>query len=118
MGEKTVLHHFKEKGGTDEKEIPYWNGNETIGDGNCFYNAIMDQIQNNPGVRDTLSDDAKQCSTPSELRAAVINFIELWPPVLNKVETIRHLCNNKSKQSYLEIREFPCWHKWNSNYSS
>ena len=52
--EKTVLHHFREKGGTDATEIPYWNENETIGDGNCFYNAIMDQIQNNPGVRDTL----------------------------------------------------------------
>ena len=86
--EKTVLHHFREKGGTDATEIPYWNENETTGDGNCFYNAIMDQIQNNPGVRDTLSDDAKQCSTPSELRAAVIRFIESWPPALNRVETM------------------------------
>ena len=33
--EKTVLHH----------KIPYWNENETKGDGNCFYNAIIDQIQ-------------------------------------------------------------------------
>ena len=29
---KTVLHH----------KIPYWNANETKGDGNCFYNAIID----------------------------------------------------------------------------
>ena len=86
--EKTVLHHFRERGGTDATEIPYWNENETTGDGNCFYNAIMDQIQNNPGVRDTLSDDAKLCSTPSELRAAVIRFIESWPPALNRVETM------------------------------
>ena len=52
--QKTVLHH----------KIPYWNERETIGDGNCFYNAIIDQIENNPGVYDTLSDNAKQCSTP------------------------------------------------------
>ena len=75
---KTVLHH----------KIPYWNANETKGDGNCFYNAIIDQIQNNPGVYDTLSEDAKQCSTPSELRAAVITFIESWPPVLSNQETL------------------------------
>ena len=31
---KTVLHH----------NIPYWNERETKGDGNCFYNAIIDQI--------------------------------------------------------------------------
>ena len=31
---KTVLHH----------NIPYWNDRETRGDGNCFYNAIIDQI--------------------------------------------------------------------------
>ena len=37
---KTVLHH----------NIPYWNEIETKGDGNCFYNAIIDQMQNNPGV--------------------------------------------------------------------
>ena len=75
---KTVLHH----------KIPYWNENETEGDGNCFYNAIIDQIQNNPGVYDTLSDDAKQCSTPSELRAAVITFIASWPQVLSQQETL------------------------------
>ena len=62
----TVLHH----------KIPYWNDNETEGDGNCFYNALIDQIKNNPGVYETLSENAKQCSTPSELRAAVIAFIQ------------------------------------------
>ena len=75
---KTVLHH----------RIPYWNEKETKGDGNCFYNAIIDQIHNNPGVYDTLSEDAKQCSTPSELRAAVITFIASWPEVLSKQETL------------------------------
>ena len=63
---KTVLHH----------KLPYWNENETKGDGNCFYNALIDQIKNNPGVYETLSENAKQCSTPSELRAAVITFIK------------------------------------------
>ena len=75
---KTVLHH----------KIPYWNERETKGDGNCFYNAIIDQIENNPGVYDTLSDNAKQCSTPSELRAAVITFIASWPQVLSDQETL------------------------------
>ena len=74
----TVLHH----------KIPYWNENETEGDGNCFYNALVDQIQNNPGVYETLSENAKQCSTPSELRAAVITFIESWPPALSTQETL------------------------------
>ena len=41
---KTVLHH----------KIPYWNENETEGDGNCFYNALIDHFQNNPGVYETL----------------------------------------------------------------
>ena len=75
---KTVLHH----------NIPYWNERETKGDGNCFYNAIIDQFQNNPGVYDTLSEDAKQCSTPSELKAAVITFIASWPQVLSEQETL------------------------------
>ena len=74
----TVLHH----------KIPYWNDNETEGDGNCFYNALIDQIQNNPGVYETLSENAKQCSTPSELRAAVITFIESWPPAFSNQETL------------------------------
>ena len=76
--QKTVFHH----------KIPYWNERETVGDGNCFYNAIIDQIENNPGVYDTLSDNAKQCSTPSELRAAVISFIASWPLVLSQQETL------------------------------
>ena len=63
---KPVLQH----------KIPYWNDRETEGDGNCFYNAIIDQIQNNPGVYDTLSNAAKQCSTPSELRKSVVIFIK------------------------------------------
>ena len=74
----TVLHH----------KIPYWNDNETEGDGNCFYNALIDQIHNNPGVYETLSEDAKQCSTPAELRAAVITFIASWPEVLSSQETL------------------------------
>ena len=66
---KTVLHH----------NIPYWNERETKGDGNCFYNAIIDQFQNNPGVYDTLSEDAKQCSTPtpSKLREQMFTKILL-----------------------------------------
>ena len=96
--EKTVLHH----------KIPYWNENETKGDGNCFYNAIIDQIQNNPGVYDTLSDDAKQCSTPSELRAAVITFIESWPPVLNNEETLNQWkVSSPDWQSYLNEQREP-----------
>ena len=68
---KPVLQH----------KIPYWNDTETRGDGNCFFNAIIDQIQNNPGVYDTLSNAAKQCSTPSELRKAVVIFIKTNPVI-------------------------------------
>ena len=89
---KTVLHH----------KIPYWNENETKGDGNCFYNAIIDQIQNNPGVYDTLSEDAKRCSTPSELRAAVITFVASWPPVLSENETMNQWRLSIDWQSYLD----------------
>ena len=35
-----------------------------------------------------MSEDAKQCSTPSELRAAVITFIASWPQVLSEQETL------------------------------
>ena len=72
---KPVLQH----------KIPYWNERETKGDGNCFFNAIIDQFQNNPGVYDTLSNAAKQCSTPSELRSAVITFSFSFIPVRNFV---------------------------------
>ena len=64
-----------------QHKIPYWNDTETRGDGNCFFNAIIDQIQNNPGVYDTLSEAAKQCSTPSELRKAVVIFIKTNPVI-------------------------------------
>ena len=88
---KTVLHH----------KIPYWNEKETKGDGDCFYNAIIDQIQNNPGVYDTLTEDAKQCSSPSELRSAVITFIESWPPVLSKEETLNQWKISLDWENYL-----------------
>merc|ERR1712242_80084 len=89
---KTVLHH----------KIPYWNERETKGDGNCFYNAILDQIQNNPGVYDTLSENAKQCSTPSELRAAVITFIKSWPPALSTQETLNQWKISLDWNTYLD----------------
>ena len=63
--------------------LPYDNERETQGDGNCFYNAIMDQIENNPRVADTVSDEAKRCSNPQELREKVIDFIKDWPNVLD-----------------------------------
>ena len=95
--EKTVLHH----------KIPYWNENETKGDGNCFYNAIIDQIQNNPGVYDTLSERAKQCSTPSELRAAVITFVSSWPRVFSENETMNQWKVSMDWQSYLSEQGQP-----------
>ena len=94
---KTVLHH----------RIPYWNEKETKGDGNCFYNAIIDQIHNNPGVYDTLSEDAKQCSTPSELRAAVITFVSSWPRVLSEQETMNQWRLSMDWKSYMEEQRQP-----------
>ena len=58
-------------------KLPYGNERETEGDGNCWYNAIIDQIQNNPRVFETISEDAKKCSTPFELRTAVIEFMKI-----------------------------------------
>ena len=65
-----------------QHKIPYWNDRETRGDGNCFFNAIIDQTHNNPGVYGTLSNAAKQCSTPSELRKAVVIYIKTSPDIL------------------------------------
>ena len=59
-----------------DQKLPYDNERETEGDGNCFYNAIIDQIENNPRVAETLSDEAKRCSNPQELREKVIDFIK------------------------------------------
>ena len=66
-----------------DQKLPYDNERETEGDGNCFYNAIIDQIENNPTVAKTLSDEAKRCSNPQELREKVIDFINDWPSVLD-----------------------------------
>ena len=65
-------------------KLPYDNQNETVGDGNCFYNAIIDQMENNPRVAESLSDEARNCSTPKDLREKVIDFIVKWPDVLNQ----------------------------------
>ena len=65
-------------------KLPYDNPNETAGDGNCFYNAIIDQKENNPRVAESLSDEARNCSTPKDLREKVIDFIVEWPDVLNQ----------------------------------
>ena len=63
--------------------LPYDNERETQGDGNCFYNAIIDQIVNNPRVAETLSEEGRNCSTPKDLREKVIDFIMKWPDALN-----------------------------------
>ena len=63
--------------------MPYDNERETQGDGNCFYNAIIDQIVNNPRVAETLSEEGRNCSTPKDLREKVIDFIMKWPDALN-----------------------------------
>ena len=64
-------------------KLPYGNDTETEGDGNCFYNAIMDQIMNNPRVAETISDQARKCASPQDLREKVIDFIVNWPDTLN-----------------------------------
>ena len=64
-------------------KLPYGNDTETEGDGNCFYNAIMDQIINSPRVAETISDQARKCASPQELREKVIDFIVNWPDTLN-----------------------------------
>ena len=66
-----------------DQKLPYDNERETEGDGNCFYKAIFDQIENNPMVADTVSDEAKRCSNLQELREKVIDFIKDWPNVLD-----------------------------------
>jgi len=66
-----------------DHNLPYGNENETEGDGNCFYNAIIDQIVNNPRVAETLSEEGRNCSTPKDLREKVIDFIMKCPDALN-----------------------------------
>ena len=68
-----------------DHKLPYHNERETEGDGNCFYNAIIDQIVNNPRVAETISNEAKTCSSPQELREKVIDFIMKWPDALNEL---------------------------------
>ena len=64
-------------------QLPYSNEKETEGDGNCFYNAIMDQIINNPRVAETISNEARKCTSSQELREKVIHFIVKWPDTLS-----------------------------------
>ena len=44
-------------------KLPFYAKNQTPGDGNCFYHAIADQIDNNPNIYETVSEDAKKCLT-------------------------------------------------------
>ena len=69
----------------NDLKLPYGNENEIEGDGNCFYNAIMDQIINNPRVAETISDQARNCASPQELREKVIDFIVKWPQTLSNL---------------------------------
>ena len=48
-------------------KLPYGNEKETEADGNCLYNAIMDQIINNPRVAETISNEARKCTSSQEL---------------------------------------------------
>ena len=67
-----------------DHNLPFGNENETEGDGNCFYNAIIDQMENNPRVAESLSEEARNCSTPKDLREKVIDFITKWPDALDQ----------------------------------
>ena len=66
-----------------DHNLPYGNENETEGDGNCFYNAIIDQMENSPRVAETLSEQGRNCLTPKDLREKVVDFIMQWPDALN-----------------------------------
>ena len=45
----------------------------------------MDQIINNPRVAETISDQARNCASPQELREKVIDFIVKWPQTLSNL---------------------------------
>ena len=86
-------------------KLPYDNQNETEGDGNCFYNALIDQMENNPRVAESLSDEGKNCSTPKDLREKVIDFIMKWPDALNHESLL--VAKDVMITAYRERKNFP-----------
>ena len=88
-----------------DQKLPFDNERETEGDGNCFYNAIIDQIENNPRVADTVSDEAKRCSNPQELREKVIDFIKDWPNVLDTLLVSRDFMIEEFRKKRLNTKE-------------
>ena len=55
-------------------QLPFICGQPTPGDGNCFFHAIVDQLQR-PDVKQSFKGNAQQYNNFS-LRTSVINFME------------------------------------------
>ena len=49
----------------------------TMGDGNCFYRAVWDQMKNRDDIKEYFRQSNKYFSNYHELRVAVVNFVHL-----------------------------------------
>ena len=68
--------------------LPFKVLNITPAFGDCFFQAIFDQIQNNEAIRSTVSESARNCQSHLELRRGLINFIRHNSPALNENDGI------------------------------
>ena len=60
-----------------QNKLPFKVIVETPALGDCFFEAVFDQIQNNPAIQATVSADALACQSAMELRQRYINFFRI-----------------------------------------
>ena len=49
----------------------------TMGDGNCFYRAVLEQLKNRADIKDYFKQSNKHFSNYHEQRVSVVNFVRL-----------------------------------------
>ena len=66
----------------------------TMGDGNCFYRAVLEQMKNRADIKDYFKQSNKHFSNYHELRVSVVNFVRL-----------NYTLNNEYIQGYKSLYE-------------
>ena len=66
----------------------------TMGDGNCFYRAVLEQMKNRADIKDYFKQSNKHFSNYHELRVSVVNFVRL-----------NYTLNNEYIQCYKSLYE-------------
>ena len=100
-GATRMANRIVEKANSIGLRVTY--GVPTMGDGNCFYRAVLDQMKNRDDIKDYFRQSNKYFSNYHELRVSVVNFVRL-----------NYTLNNEYIQGYKSLYEASI-HLENSN---